>query len=34
MHHNSHFDVNDECLPIGAAILAEIALRFLKRGSL
>jgi amidohydrolase len=34
MHHNSHFDVNDECLPIGAAILAETALRFLKRGSL
>jgi amidohydrolase len=34
MHHNSRFDVNDECLPIGAAILAETALRFLKRGSL
>lgn len=29
MHHNSRFDVNDECLPIGAAILAQTALRYL-----
>jgi amidohydrolase len=34
MHHNSRFDVNDECLPIGAAILAETALRYLKNGGL
>jgi amidohydrolase len=31
-HHNSHFDVNDKCLPYGAAILAETALRFMKKG--
>ncbi len=31
-HHNSHFDVNDACLPYGAAILAESALRFLRNG--
>ncbi len=31
-HHNSRFDVNDECLPYGAAILAETALRFLRKG--
>lgn len=31
-HHNSHFDVNDNCLPYGAAILAETALRFLRQG--
>ena len=33
-HHNSKFDVNDQCLPIGAAILAETALRFLRNGGL
>lgn len=33
-HHNSRFDVNDQCLPIGAAILAETALRFLRKGGL
>jgi amidohydrolase len=33
-HHNSRFDVNDECLPIGAAILAETAIRYLKNGGL
>ena len=31
--HNPNFDVNEDCLPIGAAILAEAALRFLRRGS-
>jgi amidohydrolase len=31
-HHNSRFDVNEECLPYGAAILAETTLRFLRKG--
>ena len=31
-HHNSRFDVNDRCLPFGAAILAETTLRFLRNG--
>jgi amidohydrolase len=31
-HHNSRFDVNDHCLPYGAAILTETALRFLRNG--
>ncbi len=29
-HHNPRFDVDERCLPVGAAILAEAALRFLK----
>ncbi len=33
LHHNPRFDVDEGCLPFGAAILAEAALRFLKRGS-
>jgi amidohydrolase len=33
-HHNSRFDVNDQCLPYGVAILAETALRFLRKGGL
>jgi amidohydrolase len=33
-HHNPRFDVNERCLPLGAAILAEIALRYLRNGSL
>jgi amidohydrolase len=28
-HHDPRFDVNEECLPIGAAILAETALRYM-----
>jgi len=31
-HHNSRFDVNDLCLPYGAAILAETALVYLRKG--
>jgi amidohydrolase len=31
-HHNSRFDVNDLCLPYGAAILTETTLRFLRKG--
>jgi amidohydrolase len=31
-HHNSRFDVNDRCLPYGAAILADTTLRFLRKG--
>jgi amidohydrolase len=31
-HHNSRFDVNDLCLPYGAAVLAETTLRFLRNG--
>ncbi len=31
-HHNSRFDVNDDCLPFGVAILAETALRYLRSG--
>lgn len=31
-HHNSRFDVNEESLPYGAAILAETTLRFLHKG--
>ncbi|MFQ6101073.1 MAG: M20 family metallopeptidase [Anaerolineae bacterium] len=32
-HHNPRFDIDERCLPIGAAILAEAALRLLQRGS-
>jgi amidohydrolase len=31
-HHNSRFDVNDDCLPYGVALLSEIALRYLHNG--
>ena len=33
-HHNSRFDVNDQCIPYGVAILTETALRFLRKGGL
>jgi metal-dependent amidase/aminoacylase/carboxypeptidase family protein len=29
--HSPHFDLDERCLPIGAAILAEAALRYLRR---
>jgi len=31
-HHDPQFDVNEESLPIGAAVMAEIALRYLRSG--
>lgn len=31
-HHNSRFDVDDKCLPYGAAILAQTALQFMRNG--
>ncbi len=34
VHHNPRFDIDERCLPIGAAILAETALRFLKQGGI
>jgi amidohydrolase len=30
LHHNPRFDIDERCLPIGAAILAETALRYLR----
>ena len=33
LHHHPRFDLDERCLPIGAAILAETAVRFLERGS-
>ena len=29
-HHDPHFDVDERCLPVGTAILAEVALRLLR----
>ncbi len=31
-HHNSRFDLDERCLPFGAAILAESALHYLRQG--
>jgi IAA-amino acid hydrolase len=31
--HNSHFDIDERALPVGVAVLAEIALRYLQRHS-
>ena len=31
-HHNSNFDIDERCLPYGAAILADSAIRYLKSG--
>jgi len=30
LHHHPHFDVDERCLPLGAALLAEIAMRYLR----
>jgi amidohydrolase len=32
-HHNPRFDIDESCLPIGAAILAKAALGFLQGSS-
>jgi amidohydrolase len=32
-HHHPQFDVDERCLPIGTALLAEAAIRFLKGAS-
>jgi amidohydrolase len=29
-HHNARFDIDERCLPIGVAVMAEAALRFLR----
>ena len=29
-HHSPRFDIDERCLPIGAAVLSQTALRFLK----
>jgi metal-dependent amidase/aminoacylase/carboxypeptidase family protein len=31
-HHDARFDINEECLPLGAAIMAQSALRLLNSG--
>lgn len=32
-HHHPHFDVDERCLPLGAALLAEVAIRYLEQAS-
>jgi amidohydrolase len=32
-HHHPRFDVDEDCLPIGVALLAEMAMRYLQRAS-
>ena len=33
LHHHPQFDIDERCLPLGAALLAEIAMRYLKQAS-
>ena len=33
LHHNPYFDIDEHCLPIGVAVMAETALRLLRRGA-
>jgi amidohydrolase len=33
MGHSPYFDIDERCMPLGAAVLAEAALRFLRQGS-
>ena len=33
LHHHPRFDVDERCLPLGAALLAEIAVRYLRENS-
>ena len=32
-HHDPQFDVNEDCLPIGAAIFTKSAIRYLKQNA-
>jgi len=32
-HHHPLFDVDERCLPLGAALLADVAVRFLERAN-
>jgi amidohydrolase len=33
LHHHPLFDIDERCLPLGAALLAEAAIRFLKEAA-
>jgi metal-dependent amidase/aminoacylase/carboxypeptidase family protein len=33
LHHHPRFDVDERCLPLGAALLAEIAVRYLNQAT-
>ncbi len=33
LHHHPQFDIDERCLPLGAALLAEVALRYLKQAN-
>ena len=34
LHHHPRFDVDERCLPLGAALLAEVTVRYLRRASI
>jgi metal-dependent amidase/aminoacylase/carboxypeptidase family protein len=34
LDHNPRFDIDENCLPVGAAVLAEAALRIMQRGGI
>jgi amidohydrolase len=33
-HHSPRFDIDEDCLPLGAGLLAEMAIRFLRSGGI
>jgi amidohydrolase len=33
LHHHPHFDIDERCLPLGVALLAETAIRYLESGT-